>query len=192
MGIWDRIFGGRFTMPPPEETDLSHSECFKALRPNLPHQRRALKAFAEAVLVRMPDAERSRLVRRVVRKLDGGECASTALYDGLIDEKRGQKLDDLALIACDFRGFDSFEYLAPYLVRASGVTTPFVSSNYSSMDMAHVLKAFDAWLQPYGRRYLHLDTGSDEYVGFITEVERVPEVVELAKEAALEVSLENF
>ena len=31
LGIWDRIFGGRFIMAPPEENDLSHSECFKAI-----------------------------------------------------------------------------------------------------------------------------------------------------------------
>ncbi|WP_259696908.1 hypothetical protein [Pseudomonas brassicacearum] len=32
MGILDRLFGGRFTMPPPEETNLSASAIMKELR----------------------------------------------------------------------------------------------------------------------------------------------------------------
>ncbi|WP_244168305.1 DUF6630 family protein [Pseudomonas cuatrocienegasensis] len=192
MGIWDRIFGGSFSMPPPEGTNLSDSECFKALRPELPQQRRALKALLEAILICTPDAERSRLVRRALRKLDNGYCPSDALYEGLVEEKRGQKLNELALMACDFRGFDSFEYLAPHLVRASGITTPFVYSNNSLMTLAEVLTEFDLWLKPYGRRYLHLNTGGDEYVGFIAREERVAEIIVLAKEAMVQVSLENF
>lgn len=33
MGILDRLFGGRFTMPPPEETNLSASAILKEMRP---------------------------------------------------------------------------------------------------------------------------------------------------------------
>ena len=82
MGIWDRLFGGRFTMPPPETTDLSDSECFKALRPELPEQRRALKSLLELLLVRLPGEERGRLERRIFRKLNEGDCPETALYEG--------------------------------------------------------------------------------------------------------------
>ncbi len=32
MGILDKLFGGRFTMPPPEETNLSASAIMKELR----------------------------------------------------------------------------------------------------------------------------------------------------------------
>ncbi|WP_256663790.1 hypothetical protein [Pseudomonas sp. 9Ag] len=179
-------------MPPPDETDLSDSACFKALRPDLPHQRRALKALTEAILARTPETERGRLVRRVIRKLDGGECASTALYEGLVDDKRGQKLEELALISVDWRGFDSFEYLAPYLVRASGIDTPFAYSHEGHGPMPDVLKALDAWLEPHDRRFVHLHPGSDSYVGFITLKARVPEILELAHAAAIEVRLESF
>lgn len=33
MGFLDRLFGGRFTMPPPEETNLSASAIMKEMRP---------------------------------------------------------------------------------------------------------------------------------------------------------------
>ena len=102
-------------MPPPETTDLSDSECFKALRPELPEQRRALKSLLELLLVRLPGEERGRLERRIFRKLNEGDCPETALYEGLTDDRRGQKLEQLTLMVCDFRGFDSFEYLAPIL-----------------------------------------------------------------------------
>lgn len=47
MGILDRLFGGRFTMPPPEETNLSASAIMKELRPERsdPTQKKALEAL---------------------------------------------------------------------------------------------------------------------------------------------------
>lgn len=192
MGLLNRLFGGRFTMPAPEQTDLSDSECFRALRPDLPDQRRALKAFVEALLSRLPETERDRLLRRIIRKLNEGECASTAVCEGLIDDRRGQKLDHLTLMACDVRGADSFEYLVPHLVRAAGITTPYACSNISGLPLIEILSEFDRWLQTQGLRYLHMDTGGDEYVGFIAEQDRVTHLIELAKAADIPVSLQSF
>lgn len=192
MGIWDRLFGGRFTMPPPETTDLSDSECFKALRPELPEQRRALKSLLELLLVRLPGEEQGRLERRILRKLREGECPETALYEGLIDDRRGQKLEQLTLIVCDYRGFDSFEYLAPILVRASGISALFAYAHDGSKAMPEVLAEFDAWLQKHGMRYLHMNTGGDEYAGFVVEAQHVHRIVELANQADIRLSLESF
>lgn len=140
----------------------------------------------------MPEAERTRLVRRILRKLNNGECTSTAVYEGLFDDRRGQKLDHLTLMACDIRGGDTFEYLAPYLVRAAGISTPYAYSNADGLPLAEILREFDRWLQPHGLRYMHIDTGSDEYAGFIVDQERVAHIIELAKEAAIQVSLQSF
>lgn len=192
MGIWDRLFGGRFTMPPPETTELNDSECFKALRPELPEQRRALKSLLELLLVRLPAEERGRLERRILRKLKEGDCPETALYEGLIDDRRGQKLEQLTLMVCDYRGFDSFEYLAPILVRASGIPAPFAYAHDGGKVMPEVLAEFDVWLQKHGMRYLHMDTDGDEYAGFIVEAQHVHRAVELAKEADIRLSLESF
>lgn len=192
MGIWDRLFGGRFTMPPPETTELSDSECFKALRPELPEQRRALKSLLELLLVRLPAEERGRLERRILRKLKEGECPETALYEGLIDDRRGQKLEQLTLMVCDYRGFDSFEYLAPILVRASGISAPFAYAHDGSKALPEVLAEFDVWLQKHGMRYLHMDTGGDECAGFVVEAQHVQPIMVLAKEADIGLSLENF
>lgn len=192
MGIWDRLFGGRFTMPPPETTELSDSECFKALRPELPEQRRALTSLLELLLVRLPGEERGRLERRILRKLREGDCPETALYEGLTDDRRGQKLEQLTLMVCDFRGFDSFEYLAPILARASGISAPFAYAHNESKAMSEVLAEFDVWLQKHGMRYLHMNTGGDEYAGFVVEARHVQQAVELAKEADIRLSLESF
>ncbi|WP_139207389.1 DUF6630 family protein [Phytopseudomonas flavescens] len=179
-------------MPAPEQTDLSDSECFKALRPDLPDQRRALKAFVEALLGRLPEAERDRLVRRIIRKLNKGECTSTAVYQGLIDDHRGQKLAHLTLMACDIRGLDTFEYLAPYLVRAAGISIPYIYSNANGLPLNEILSEFDCWLQPHGLRYLHMDTGGDEYAGFIVGQAQIAHLIELAKAADIPVSLQSF
>lgn len=192
MGIWDRLFGGRFTMPPPETTELSDRECFKALRPELPEQRRALKSLLELLLIRMLGEERERLERRILRKLKEGDCTETALYEGLIDDRRGQKLEQLTLMVCDFRGFDSFEYLAPILARASGISAPFAYTHDGSQAMPEVLAEFDVWLQKHGMRYLHMNTGGDEYAGFVVEAQYVKQAVERAKEADIRLSLEGF
>lgn len=179
-------------MPPPETTELSDRECFKALRPELPEQRRALKSLLELLLIRMPGEERGRLERRILRKLKEGDCPEAALYGGLTDDKRGQKLKQLTLMVCDFRGFDSFEYLAPILAQASGISAPFAYTHDGSQPMSDVLAEFDIWLQKHGMRYLYMNTGGDEYAGFVVEAQRVQQIVELAKEADIRLSLESF
>jgi hypothetical protein len=70
MGILDRLFGGRFTMPPPEETNLSASAIMKELRPGPPDstRKKALEAFTQALLAVVPEKEGARLVRRVMRR----------------------------------------------------------------------------------------------------------------------------
>ncbi|MNE77802.1 hypothetical protein D3C80_1741520 [compost metagenome] len=58
--------------------------------------------------------------------------------------------------------------------------------------MTQVLDDFDGWLLRFGRRYLHLDTGDDDYCGFIVDAERVEEMINLAQRADIEVSLSHF
>ena len=77
MGILDRLFGGRFTLPPPEETAVSDAAIMRELHP----YRSGLKAFAQALLARLPEAERARLVRRVLRIYGSGQEPATALVD---------------------------------------------------------------------------------------------------------------
>lgn len=194
MGFWDRLFGGRFTLPPPEETNLSASAIMKELRPGAsdPAQKAALQAFAQTLVARMPEKEGARLVRRVMRKYAMGEDACSALTDGLLDDSKGQKLEHLALMSLDWRGFNTFEYLAPYLVRASGVQEAYVYTPNGTSPMPEVLDQFDQWLARSGKRYLHLDTGGDSYEGFIVDAERVEDTLELAGRAGLDVGLECF
>ncbi len=56
MGIFDRLFGGRFSMPAPDETDLSTAAIMKELRPcQNQEQEQALKTFAQTLLARVPE-----------------------------------------------------------------------------------------------------------------------------------------
>lgn len=57
MGILDRLFGGRFTLTPPEETTVSDAAIMRELHP----YRAELKAFTQAILARMPEDERNRI-----------------------------------------------------------------------------------------------------------------------------------
>jgi hypothetical protein len=41
-------------------------------------------------------------------------------------------------------------------------------------------------------RYLHLNTGGDEYVGFIVDADRVGIMIAMAKDAGIEARLEAF
>lgn len=75
MGILDRLFGGRFTLPPPEETTVSDAAIMRELHP----YRSELKAFAQAILARMPENERTRLVRRVQQTHHGAGTGNTLL-----------------------------------------------------------------------------------------------------------------
>lgn len=192
MGFWNRVFGGSFTLPPPDETDLSDKECLSALRPDLPRLKSELKAFTLLVLANTPQEERDRLVRRVLRKYAAGDDSCTALCDGLLDHARGQKLSQLCLMAIDHRGYDGFEYLAPHLVATRGIIDPYRFEHDQVTDMASVLEAIDAWLVLRGCRYLHLDTGNDQYTGFIAPAGKVKDVVGQAAKAGLKVSMSNF
>ncbi|MCR4538784.1 hypothetical protein NUV89_10305 [Pseudomonas sp. 18.1.10] len=190
MGFLDRLFGGRFTMPPPDETNASHAVIMREMRsPESVAQKQALKVFTETLLARMPEAESARLLRRVLRKYAVDQDPASALTEGLLDTSRGQKLIDLVLLGVDFRGFDGFEYLAPLLVAASGVQTPYHYEHTGTRPMLDVLETFDQWLVGFDKRYLHLDSGDDDYVGFIVDADRVAPTLELARQAGLTVTI---
>lgn len=188
MGILDRLFGGRFTLPPPEETTVSDAAIMRELHP----YRSGLKAFAQTLLARLPDDERARLVRRVLRIYGSGQEPATALVEGLLDADKGQKLEHLTLLGVDWRGFDGFAYLVPYLISASGVKEPYPYRYEGTLSMSQTLASFDQWLAAFDKRYLHLDSGGDEYIGFIAEADQVDTMIELARQAGLEVRLESF
>ncbi|MGC6370061.1 DUF6630 family protein [Pseudomonas sp. K2I15] len=193
MGIWDRLFGGRFTMPPPEETNASHAAIMREMRSDeSPEQRHALKSLTQTLLAHAPEHESARLVRRVLRKFAMEQHAATALSEGLLDDTRGQKLDYLALLAVDWRGYDGFEYLAPYLASASGVQEPYVYVHDGTSTMPEVLGRFDQWLARFGKRYVHLDSGDDDFQGFIIDAEQVEAIIELARVAGINASLDSF
>ncbi|WLG98923.1 hypothetical protein PSH92_16170 [Pseudomonas beijingensis] len=188
MGILDRLFGGRFTLPPPEETTVSDAAIMRELHP----YRTELKTLVQTMLARMPEGERARLVRRVIRLYGSGQEPATALVEGLLDADRGQKLEHLALLGVDWRGFDGFEYLVPYLVSASGVKEVYPYRYEGTLSMSETLASFDQWLVAFDKRYLHLDSGGDEYVGFIADADQVEAMIELARQAGVEVRLESF
>ena len=194
MGILDRLFGGRFTMPPPEETNLSASAIMKELRPGPidPARKKALEDFTQAMLAVVPEKEGARLVRRVMRRYAMGDDACGALTDGLLEGSKPQKLEHLVLMSVDWKAFDVFEYQAPYLVSANGLKEPYVYVRDGASSMPEVLAEFDRWLIRFDKRYLHLDSGSDNYDGFIVDADRVEETIELAGRAGIKVSLENF
>ncbi|VVP85349.1 hypothetical protein PS907_03884 [Pseudomonas fluorescens] len=194
MGILDRLFGGRFTMPPPEETNLSASAIMKELRPGPPDpaQKKALETFALALLAVVPEKEGARLVGRVMRRYAMGDDACSAFTDGLLDGSKAQKLEHLVLMSLDWKGFDGFEYQVPYLVSANQLKEPYVYVRNGASSMPEVLDEFDRWLVRFGKRYLHLDSGGENYDGFIVDADRVEETIELASRAGIKVSLENF
>jgi hypothetical protein len=188
MGILDRLFGGRFTQPPPDEAPLSHAAIMGELHP----YRAELKAFTQSLLARLPEKAQARLVRRVMRFYGQGEEPSSALIEGLLDPGKGQSLEHLILLAIDWNGFDGFEYLAPYLTKACGIQEPFPYDQREGMTVVQVLAEFDEWLTKFGKRYLHLNTGGDEYVGFIVDADRVDIMIAMAKDAGIQVWLEAF
>jgi hypothetical protein len=55
-----------------------------------------------------------------------------------------------------------------------------------------VLAEFDEWLARFGKLYLHLNTGGDEYVGFIVDSDRLDIMIAMAKKAGIEARLETF
>ena len=194
MGILDRLFGGRFTMPPPEETNLSASAIMKEMRPERldPAQKKALEAFTRALVDVVPKKEGARLVRRVMRRYAMGDDPATALTEGFLNDSKGQKPENLVLLSLDWKGYDVFEYQVPLLVSASGLKEPYVFVREEASSMPEVLNHFDQWLARFGKRYLHLDSGGDNYDGFIVDANRLEETIELAGRAGIKVSPENF
>lgn len=75
----------------------------------------------------------------------------------------------------------------PYLVSASGVKETYAYRHGGTLSMPQVLAGFDQWLAAFDKRYLHLDSGGDEYVGFQVEA-----MIELARQAGVEARLESF
>ncbi|CAI8713683.1 hypothetical protein [Pseudomonas sp. IT-P176] len=194
MGFLDRLFGGRFTMPPPEETNLSASAIMKELRPERsdPSQKKALEAFAQALVAVVPEKEGARLVRRVMRRYAMGDDAPSALAEGFLNDPKGQKLETLVLLSVEWQGYDVFEYQAPYLVSASGLKEPYAYVRGDAASMPEVLDKLDQWLARFGKRYLHLDCTGDNYEGVIVGSDRLEEVIELAGRAGIKASLESF
>ncbi|SDJ27778.1 DUF6630 family protein [Pseudomonas abietaniphila] len=188
MGFLDRLFGGRFTQPPPDEPPLSDAAIMRELHPF----RAELKAFTQSLLARLPEKEQARLVRRVMRRYGQGEEPSSALTEGLLDTDKGQSLEHLILLAIDWKGFDGFEYLAPYLTKVCGIQELYPYEQCEGMTVVQVLVEFDEWLTKFGKRYLHLNTGGDEYAGFIVDLDRVETMIAMAKDAGIQARLEAF
>ncbi len=97
MGLFSRLFGDRFTQSPPDEPRLSDAAIMRELYPFGAQ----LKTFTHALLARLPEKERARLVRRVSRYYNLGEDPATALASGLLDAEKGKLLNNLVLMAVD-------------------------------------------------------------------------------------------
>jgi hypothetical protein len=188
MGFLDRLFGGRFTQPPPDEPPLSDATIMRELHPF----RAELKAFTQSLLARLPEKEQARLVRRVMRLYGQGEEPSSALTEGVLDSDKGQSLEHIVLLAIDWKEFDGFEYLAPCLTKACGIRELYPYRQHEGLTVVQVLAEFDEWLTRFGKRFLHLNTGGDEYVGFIVDADRVDIMIGMAKDAGIEARLEAF
>ncbi|VVN82909.1 hypothetical protein PS708_01249 [Pseudomonas fluorescens] len=188
MGFLDRLFGGRFTQPPPDEPALSDAAIMREFHPF----RAELKTFTQSLLAHLSEKEQVRLVRRVMRSYGQGEEPSSALTEGLLDPDKGQSLEHLVLLALDWKGFDGFEYQAPCLIKASGIQEQYRYEHCDGQTIVQVLAEFDEWLTRLGKRYLHLNTGGDEYVGFIVDAERVDIMIALAGAASIGARLEPF
>lgn len=127
-----------------------------------------------------------------MRRYAMGDDAASALAEGFVNDSKGQKLESLVLLSVDWKGYDVFEYQAPYLVSASGLQEPYAYVRDGASSMPEVLGNFDQWLAQFGKRYLHLDCGSDNYDGVIIDTDRLEEIIELAGRAGINVSLEHF
>lgn len=188
MGLFDRLFGGRFTQPPPDEPRLSDAAIMRELYTF----RAQLKTFTHALLARLPAKERARLVRRVLHHYNLGEDPATALASGLLNAEKGQSLDHLILMAVDVRGFEDFDYLAPKLVEVSGIDRVYAYPLEGRPELMQVLVDFDQWLTGFGKRFLHVDTGGADYVGCIVERDCVENLIALAKQAGIDARLDPF
>ncbi|EGH45728.1 MULTISPECIES: DUF6630 family protein [Pseudomonas] len=186
MGCLDRLLGGRFTQLSPDEPPLSDAAIMRELHPF----RGELKAFTQNLLARLPEKEQARLVRRVIHFYGHGEEPSSALTGGLLDPDKGQALEQLVLLAINWNGFDGFEYLAPCLTNACGIRELYRQCEW--LTVVQVLAEFDEWLTRFGKRYVHLITGGDEYVGFIMDTDGLDIMIAMAKKAGIEARLEAF
>lgn len=94
MGLFDRLFGGRFTAPPPEETNVSDAEILRELHPRpSPEQRKALRELVEQLLTFTPEDERQRLIRRVDRRFNKRDGAQEAFSEGYLIARGGRRLN---------------------------------------------------------------------------------------------------
>ena len=121
-----------------------------------------------------------------------GDEPCSALTEGLLDPDKGQQLEHLVLLVIDWKGFDGVEYLAPHLTQACGIQEVYPYEQREGMTVVQVLAEFDDWLARFGKRYLHLNTGSDEYVGFIVHADRLGIMIAMATKAGIEARLEAF
>lgn len=188
MGLFSRLFGDRFTQPPPDEPRLSDAAIMRELYPFGAQ----LRTFTQALLARQPEKERARLVRRVSRYYNLGEDPVTALVSGLLDAEKGQLLNNMVLMAVDVDGFDDFKYLAPKLVEASGIDQIYAYTLEETPALMQVLIDFDQWLTGFGQRFLHVDSGGADYVGCIIEQDCVENLIELAKQAGIDAGLDPY
>uniref|UniRef100_UPI003C6E5FCC DUF6630 family protein n=1 Tax=Pseudomonas viridiflava TaxID=33069 RepID=UPI003C6E5FCC len=78
------------------------------------------------------------------------------------------------------------------LTKACGMQEPYPYEQREGMTVVQVLAEFDEWRIGFGKRYLHLNTGGDEYVGFIADGERVDVMIAMAKDAGIRARLEAF
>jgi len=164
----------------------------KELCPVSPEQKLALKELMGLLHAHIPEQERLRLIRRVLRifNQDGSACA--AISQGLGDEARGQKSTNMILLGVDWRGFDIFECQAPLIVKALGLSTSYHYQHAGKLSMPEVLAQFDEWLRGMGKRYLHHDSESDRYEGLIVDADKVDEAIVLAERAGSRMRLECF
>ncbi|KFE52392.1 DUF6630 family protein [Pseudomonas syringae] len=186
MGFLDRLFGGHFTQPPPDDPPLSDAAIMRELHPF----RAELKAFTQSLLARLIEKEQARLVRRVMRFYGQGEEPSSAMKEGLLDRDKGKSLEHIVLLAIDWNEFDGFEYLAPCLTKACGIRGLYPYKQREGLTVVQVLAEFDEWLSRFGKRYVHLNACGDEYRGFIEDADRVDIMIAMAKDASIEAGLE--
>ncbi|KPA88101.1 hypothetical protein PF66_05333 [Pseudomonas asplenii] len=188
MGLFDRLFSGRFTQPPPDEPQLSDAAIMRELYPFAAQ----LKTFTHALLAHLPEKERARLVRRVSRYYNLGEEPATALVRGLLGTEKDPLPDHRVLMAVDVHGVNDFGYLAPKLLETSGIEQAYAYAGEETPTMVQVLVDFDQWLTRFAKRFLHVDTGGDEYVGCIVEQDGVENLMALAKQAGIDARLDPF
>lgn len=187
MSILDRLFGDRFKQPRPDERPSRGV----VITQEPYHSWGALEAFTQSLLARLPEEEQSRLVQRVMQAYLQGEKPTNALTEGLLDDN-GQSLEHLALLAVDWRAIDDFEYFAPYLIKTCGIQELYPHEQSQAQTVVEAQAKFDDWLTKFGKRYLQLDTGCDEYVGFIVDADCVDIMIEKARKAGIKATIEAF